>query len=226
MPLVAARPVVAVICFFATAVGVLHGAAFTDPGFENYTVGAGGFLKPTSGPWVFTNDAGVVEPYSPNSSTGTLNTWSATFSAMEGQQYASTYAGGDSIHQTVSFSTAGNYMISVYAAAPNGSLTIPSVGTLPLGDGEFTFALANSDIGSLHTVSAGSSWALYSAVFSIGSPGSYALGVQNTAIAPYFINYDSFSIQSVPEPSTIVLLVTGLASASFLFMAWRRRKQS
>jgi hypothetical protein len=213
----------AVICLFAAPVSIVRGDSFADPGFENYALSSGGFLQPASGPWVFTNDAGVVRPYSPNSSTGPLNTWSATFSAMEGQQYASTYAGLDHIHQTVAFSTAGDYMISVYAAAPNGSLTIPSVGTWSVGDGEFTFTLGNSDIGSLHAVPAGSSWALYSAAFTIDSPGNYALGVRNTETTPCFVNYDSFSLQSVPEPSTIVLLAAG--AASLLFMEWRRRKR-
>ena len=102
---------------FAATVSVAYGVAFADPGFEDYAVSSGGFLQPASGPWVFTNDAGVVEPYSPNSSTGPLDTWSATFAAYEGQQYASTYAGSNHIHQKVSFSAAGDYVISAYAAA-------------------------------------------------------------------------------------------------------------
>ena len=88
-----------------------YGQALTDGSFEAFAVSSGGFVKPTSGPWVFTNDAGVVEPLVPNSSTGPLNTWSATFAAQDGQQYVSTYAGADSISQLVSFS----------ARAPTGS---------------------------------------------------------------------------------------------------------
>jgi hypothetical protein len=220
--LVAVRLAVVALCFLVAPIRVLCGASLADPGFENYAVGAGGFVKPASGSWLFTNDAGVVEPYSPNSSNGTLDTWSAAFTAYEGLQYASTYAGGDSIRQSVAFDTAGDYLISVYAAAPDGSVTIPSIGTLQLVDGEFTFTLAGTAIGSPHTVARGSSWNSYSAVFTIGKPGSYLLGTNNTLLASYFINYDSFSVQSVPEPSMVALLT--VAAATLLFMAWPRRK--
>jgi hypothetical protein len=102
-------------------------------------------------------------------------------------------------------------------------LTIPSVGTWPLEDGEFTFILQNTPIGDLHTVVKGSSWTSYSAVFSINSPGTYTLGIHNTKMAPYFVNFDSFTVQSVPEPSTMVLLAT--VAASLLFMVGRRQRK-
>src|SRR3954447_11676174 len=120
---------------------MLNAQTLTDPGFETYAVTSGGFLKPTTGPWIFGNDAGVVEPVAPNSSTGSLNTWSATFGAIEGQQYASTYAGADSIRQSVSFGAAGQYRVSAYAAAPSGSVTIPGIGAFTLGNGDFNFTL-------------------------------------------------------------------------------------
>src|SRR6185369_1994372 len=88
---------------------IVNGQTLTDPGFEAYTVNSGGFVRPATGPWSFGNDAAVVKPPAPNSSTGPLNTWSATFAAIDGQQYASTYAGGDSIRQFVSFDAAGLY---------------------------------------------------------------------------------------------------------------------
>src|SRR6266704_5474358 len=99
---------------------IVNAQSLTDPGFETYAVNSGGFVKPATGPWSFANDAGVVEPPAPNSSTGSLNTWSAMFAAIEGQQYASTYAGGDTIRQSVSFGAAGEYRVSAYAAAPSG----------------------------------------------------------------------------------------------------------
>ncbi|MGD0649983.1 MAG: hypothetical protein ABSA97_02380 [Verrucomicrobiia bacterium] len=213
-----------VVASFAAAVSVVQGQSFTDPGFENYEVSSGGFVKPVSGPWMFSNDAGVVEPYASNSSTGALYTWSAMFSAPEGQQYASTYAAIDTIRQAVSFDTAGDYVISVYAAAPAGSVTIPTVGTLTLEDGEFTFTVGNTAIGSLHTVPTGSGWDSYSAVFSIGDPGSYTLGVRNTKTASYFINYDAFAIQPVPEPTTfqLVLAFGAVAAGVKAARGWRR----
>src|SRR6185295_16762179 len=158
-----------VVLFFGGAAG-LRAQSLSDPGFEGYNVSSGNFLQPSSGAWLFNNDAGVVEPPAPNSSTGPLNTWSATFAPVEGQQYASTYAGGDSIRQLLSFSAAGDYRLSVYAAAPSGSVTIPSVGSFALGNGEFTFTLGASAIGSPQTVVAGSTWSLFTVDFSIATP--------------------------------------------------------
>src|SRR4051812_8702378 len=185
--------------------------SLTDPGLESYSVASGSFTRPSSGPWVFGNDASVVEPFAPNSSTGALSTWSATFSPLEGLQYACTYAGADTLRQTASFSTAGTYTLSVYAASPSGSVTIPTVGTFTLEDGEFDFTLAGVAFGGTQTVHTNSSWSLYQADFVIGKPGSYVLGIQNTKTAPYFINYDSFQIQPVPEPAVTMLVFGGIA---------------
>lgn len=224
--LVDMRMTIAAICLLALPLRVSHGADFVDPGFESYTVSAGEFVKPTSGSWLFgaNTDAGVVEPYSPNSSNGPLDTWSATLVAHEGQQYASTYAGGDTIRQRVMFGAVGDYWISVYAAAPDGSVTIPSVGTLPLVDGEFTFTLESIPFSTPRIVPKGSSWSLYRVLLSIGEPAPYTIGIANTRTAAYFINYDSFSIQPVPEPSTMAVLA--MALAGFAFLAWRRRGRS
>jgi hypothetical protein len=211
-----AMSLVAIVRAMTAPCGIAQAEAFTDPGFENYAVSSGDFLKPTAGPWTFTNDAGVVEPFAPNSSTAVLNTWSATFSPVEGQQYASTYAAGDSIRQAVTFASAGQYEISVYAAAPSGSVTIPNVATLSLSSGEFVFTLANVSVGSPHTLSPGTAWTLFTDEFSIDTPGIYQLGISNTAIDPYFINYDAFTIQAVPEPSSILLAGLGILSVTAL----------
>ena len=78
-------PRVLLVAFVAISfVAALNGQVFTDPGFENYDVNPGGFIQPTFWAWLFGNDAGVVEPPAPNSSTGPLNTWSATLAAVEG----------------------------------------------------------------------------------------------------------------------------------------------
>jgi len=215
------RAAVLAMIFIADAVA-LHGQTMTDPGFENYSVTNGGFVQPASGPWLFGNDAGVVEPPAPNSSTAPLNTWSATFAPVEGLQYASTYAGADTLRQLVSFSAAGDYQLSVFAAAPNGTLTIPSLGTFTLESGEFTFTLGNAAIGSVHPVPAGTSWSLFTADITIPAPGNYLLGIRNTLSAPYFINYDAFAIEPVPEPSAIALLLVGALGAAF---CWSRRKK-
>jgi hypothetical protein len=130
-----------------------------------------------------------------------LNTWSATLAAKDGQQYASTYAAGDTIRQSVSFAAPGQYRIEAYAASPAGSLTIPTVGTFTLQSGEFAFTLAGSDIGGINTVATGAGWSLFSADFVVANAGSYQLGIRNTKAAPYFINYDGFAIEPVPEPA-------------------------
>ena len=206
-----------------SSLNLLNGQTFLDPGFENYTVSPGGFVQPTSGPWLFANDAGVVEPFAPNSSTGPGNTWSATFSPMQGAQYASTYAAIDTLQQSVTFDAAGNYRLSVNAAAPDGSVTIPSAGTFQLGDGHFTFTIGNTAMGSPHTVTAGSSWSLFTADFAIAAPGSYLLGVRNTSASPYFINYDAFAVQPVPEPATVALGLLGVLSLAVSGRCWMMR---
>jgi hypothetical protein len=184
----------------ATNPAIVNAQTLIDPGFETYPVSSGGFVRPVTGPWTFGNDAGVVEPFAPNSSTGPLNTWSATFAPIEGQQYASTYAGGDSIRQFVLFDAAGQYRVSAYAAAPSGSVTVPPTGSSTLTDGVFTFTLGNAAIGTPHTMTPGTDWGLFAADFTIPAPGSYEIGIRNNTAAPYFINYDAFQIQPVPEP--------------------------
>jgi hypothetical protein len=202
---------------------LVNAQSLSDPGFETYAVDSGGFVRPGTGPWSFGNDAGVVEPPAPNSSTGSVNTWSATFAAIEGQQYASTYAGGDSIRQSVSFGAAGQYRVSAYAAAPSGSVTIPPLGPLTLGNGEFNFTLGNVAIGSPYTIAPGTDWSLFTADFSIPVPGSYQIGIRNNTTSPYFINYDAFQIQPVPEPG-VWQLVLAMGTALVAWQAFRKVK--
>ena len=221
------RGTAALLLFAALAALASHpasarGQAFSDPGFESYSVASGQFVKPATGVWAFVNDAGVVEPFAGNSSTGPLNTWSATLAAPQGQQYASTYAGSDTIRQLVTFASAGDYEISVFAAAPSGSLTIPGVFTSNVVDGQFVFTLGNTPIGATHSVEAGGNWSQYAAMFAIPAPGNYQLGIRNTLSAVYFVNYDAFAIHSVPEPSTLAL---GLGGALLLAARLRRRRR-
>lgn len=198
-------------CTIALGVAAVAQPAFAqvliDPGFENYAVSAGGFTRPSSGPWTFTNDAGVVEPISPNSSTGALNTWSATRAAFEGQQYACTYANADTIRQQVTFASSGIYRLSLEAFAPGGALTIPGVfANKPLVDGQFRFWFNNSEIGPIWTVPAGQDWTLYSTDINVANPGTYNVGMSNSLTDTFFINYDAFSVTTVPEPVTAPLL--------------------
>jgi hypothetical protein len=188
------------------------GQSFIDPGFENDVVSAGHFIRPAGGAWYFGNDASVVRPFAPNSSTEPLSTWSATFPALAGEQYASTYAGADQIRQTVLFPEAGLYEISVYAAAPSGEVAI-NQNAQTLVKGAFTFRLDNASIGSEFVLSPGTEWQKYSSQFTIPAPGSYTLGILNTLTAAYFINYDNFDIQAVPEPGSYSLVLLGLALA-------------
>ena len=220
----AAAFLVLMMAAIASSESMAHAQMLSDPGFESYAVSSGGFVRPVSGPWLFANDAGVVEPFAGNSSTALLNTWSAMFAPVEGQQYASTYAILDSLRQVVSFAAAGDYRISVYAAAPSGSLTVPSVGTFTLGSGEFTFLFGNTPIGSLHPVPDGSSWSVFSADFNVPTPGDYEVGVRNTRVAPYFINYDGFAVEPVPEP-TVFQLTLALGVGVVLGRVFQRQRK-
>ena len=191
-----------------------------DPGFETFDVPAGYFVQPRPGAWVFTNDAGVVKPPAPNSSERPLFTWSATRPAFEGQQYASTYAGGDTIRQAVTFDSAGRYELSVAAFAPVGRVTIPgSNENLPLVDGTFRFWL-DRPVGPEWTVLAGSDWATYSTIVNVPAPGTYDVGVSNPVLDSYFINYDAFAVRAVPEPTA----VAGVAVVLSVLVTRRRAK--
>ena len=187
-----------------------------DGGFENYAVSAGGFVQPSSGPWSFTNDAGVVEPFSPNSSNGPLDTWSATRAAYQGQQYASTYAGADEIRQSVTFAVPGLYDLSVRAFAPSGTLTIPNVFTnAPLTDGQFRFWFGTATTGSTFTVPAGWDWTSYTTRVTVPAAGAYDVGVANQTVDKYFINYDDLRVTAVPEPAAATCITT------LLLFSWR-----
>ena len=110
------------------------------------------------------------------------------------------------------------------AAAPSGSLTIPSVGTITLEEGQFTFLFKNAPVGELHTIPAGSSWNLFMAEFTVASPGDYEVGVRNTRVGPDFINYDAFVVEAVPEP-TLPQLSLALGVAAVLMTLRRRRRK-
>ncbi len=191
--------------------------------FESYDVASGGFLLAPSDSVSFFNNAGVVEPFSRDPdgavaslSSGGLLTWSATFAAFQGEQYASTYGGFDAIRQDVSFPSAGDYLISVYAAAPDGSVTIGTT-THTLVQGTFAFTLDGFDVDSFQ-IDPGTDWTLFSATLTIPTSGLHTVGFRNTALAIYFINYDDFAI--VPEPSSALLLALALPALALL----RRRR--
>jgi hypothetical protein len=43
----------------------------------------------------------------------------------------------------------------------------------------------------------------------VASPGNYQLGIRNTLAASYFINYDAFDVEPVPEPSAVIFGLLG-----------------
>ncbi len=197
-----------------------HALIITDPGFESYSVDPGGFTK-EAGSWTLANDAGVVEPFSPNSSNGQLDTWSATFAAIEGEQYASTYAGLDSITQSINIPARGLYTFSIYAASPDGSVTIaPHANPFILSTGSFSFEFDGNQLGSF-SIDPGTDWMEYSLTTEL-SAGIYTVGVINTARAPYFINYDNFTLSQVPVPAAVWLFASGLMA---LIYPWRLKYQ-
>jgi hypothetical protein len=197
---------------FATAIGPCccreaEAVILTDPGFESVAVPAGGFSHAGDPAWTFVNDAGVTRPFTNPTSTGALNTWSATFSPIEGSQYASTYALLDSIRQTVAI-PAGTYVLSVYAASPAGSVTIPPIGTSQLVTGAFQLTFG-AQSGPIIEMPPGTDWLLSSATFVQSSAGSVAIGVRNSETAPYFVNYDAFTLELIPEPAAIMHFIIG-----------------
>jgi MYXO-CTERM domain-containing protein len=71
---------------------------------------------------------------------------------------------------------------------------------------------------------AGASWSPFAADFTVNSAGSYLLGIRNSSLSsPYFINYEAFSIQPIPEPSTLALGLLGLLGAGLIQRCCRRR---
>ena len=102
-------------------------AYVSNPGFEGYSVAPGGFTQVQDSPWTFNiHTTGVTEPFTTTipvtSAPGTP--YYATFSAYEGSQYISAYAGAGSFTQNVSL-TPGEYELSVWAASGPGSRVGP-----------------------------------------------------------------------------------------------------
>ena len=192
-----------------------------DAGFEQVPVASGQFVK-VGGPWAYTNDAGIVRPFGSSTTTEPLNTWSATRDAFEGAQYASTYAGGDTITQPVTFDQPGVYELSVMAFSPAGIQEIPGNPGLykPLGNGEFRFEFGGGPVGPTWVVPVGSEWTRYATTVDVTQPGTYPVGIANTRVDVYFVDYDAFRIAAVPEPSAAALLLLTAGCA-----AGRRRRR-
>lgn len=195
-----------------------------DASFESFNVADGSSVMAPDGPWLWANDAGVVDPILPNSSNGAVdNTASGTFAPMDGEQYATTYATLDRVTQIVEFASAGEYELSVWAAAPDGTLTIPEVFVDRLLDtGGFQFVVDGTAIGDVNMLDPATPWTFYSTRFFVPSPGQFSVGVRNVVTAPYFINYDAFTLQTVPEPSGAMALGVLLA---LCFIKWTNHRQ-
>jgi hypothetical protein len=133
-------------------------------------------------------------------------TWSATVTAYDGSQYASAYAGSDWFDQSVFFPAPGDYELSVYATSPEGSVVINGA-TSTLTTGEFRFALGGAVTGPTFSPPLGAGWSQYSAVVRVKAAGNRLVGFHTTKTAPYFINFDAFSVTRVPEPSGVFLSI-------------------
>jgi hypothetical protein len=197
---------------------------FVDSSFENYSIPDGSYAAP-AGSWEFRQNSFVVDPFIPHTHSGSSNTRSATYVPHLGDQYVSTYAGNGGLSQSLQFTLAGMYQVSVYAASPSGSIFIQTPvfsGTETLVSGEFQFSLSTSNstvnatyFGGTQTTTAGGPWLQHSAVITVPSPGTYWIGARNLKFAVYFIYYDDFQIVSVPEPSSILLALPLLAMCAY-----------
>lgn len=190
-----------------------------DSSFEGYEVDPGEYLIPKDGPWVFNNDAGIVEPFSPNSTIGVdMDTWSATYTPFDGEQYVSTYASRDSISQMIDIPADGTYIVQIYAAAPDGTIQFPGSDPKDLVTGGFTISVGN-EISQIFQIAPGTDWSLYAAPFMLEA-GEQELRIANFGLASYFIHYDNITI--VPEPATLTILALGGCAVGLR----RRRRQN
>jgi hypothetical protein len=58
----------------------------------------------------------------------------------------------------------------------------------------------------------GTGWSLFWADFTLPAAGDYRLGIRNTIVMPYFINYDAVAIQAIPEPAAAGLVLAALVA--------------
>lgn len=220
-------------CCLTAVIGIFGAAPagfateFLDAGFEDYSVPDGSFVRPSVGPWQFSStrfaNTFVVDPtFSPTYSWPN-DTRSATFAPQQGEQYVSTYAGLGGLQQNVTFDRPGIYRISTYAASPAGDVLIPTLpgGTqsFPLASGEFRFLVHRpfgydeshaTLVGEKLTTQSGATWSQFNSLFTLNSPGTFQVVVQNTKTANYFIYYDNFDVsfvRAIPESSSQILMM-------------------
>jgi hypothetical protein len=144
-----------------------------------------------------------------------------SFAAQAGTQMlvanGATASGLDVWRQTVTLTAAGTYTVTAWAR-PTFDLSLPTP----------QFFLGGSAIGSAATLTNGA-WVQFSAMFTVGAPGSVSLSIRDNNLAPAGndLALDTIEISDpppppgvIPEPSTIALVAGGL----ILLGLARRRK--
>lgn len=188
--------------------------ALAMPSFGQ-TIPNGSFEDSTS--WVLNNDAFI-----PFSSISHGDSWATpvedrvqyTFledvSPIDGEHFAITYAGFDTLSQSIHILSDGTYHLSVYANAITGkSNTASSIASpkfaLTMGDHSATFKEKTGDGWNIYTLSA------------YLTAGQYDIQIENLTRGVYSIAYDNVVVApaSIPEPSSSLLF--GLSGALLFF---------
>lgn len=193
-----------IACAAAVAVASSAHAALSNPSFED------------TGGWSLFNDADL--PVAGGSANwmyqtkvvGLDMTVEEDVFATDGDFFAMTYAGGDRIEQQVTVTAAGTYQFSVDF---NGILGRVDEGAADLMvDGQFRLRIG-TELSDIQVADVRSGWDNFTFTTEIVAPGTYLVGIENTAIANYAIAYDNASFRLIPAPGAAALAsVVGLAA--------------
>lgn len=202
----------AAVAIWLGTIAFSFGQTVVNGSFETPALSSNSFLyDPTGATWTFLNNAGIINAPG-NGFFGP--------SAPDGGQYAFLQSATNpgAFSQTITFTLSGTYRLSYFVAGRSDN------GTGAAGDFSYQVLFDSLAIGSDATTTS-QPFTLRSFDF-VASAGSHTLafeavstGADNTAF------FDLVTIQTVPEP-TVGLLVLSALSGYLFVRAVRRRRQS